>query len=271
MAELNLNDEGELIMSDEERAALLGMHDPRMAACFGFDRVITIGTIVKIKSLIVIPRLICNYEEYPLMSQADKILVEQTGNLDLFPHEVPEWIYGVVIVEQYAPPNMHSPEKFMVDWAGEYHLKLFDNTKNTHELFWSEDLYGVKWPDNTDFADEQEMLWKSFKYNEEYMVWERKELRFKCWYCDEEGCDRMILSDRLSQIYSDLSYNDTIGNYHKRRIVYQSMLLWSQNLMGTVALRDICICVVNEVGELFPSQTDESETDEDSGGTIDLI
>ena len=81
----------------------------------------------------------------------------------------------------------------------------------------------------------------------------------------------MVLSDRLSQIYSDLSYNDTIGNYHKRRSVYQSMLLWSQNLMGTVALRDICICVVNEVGELFPSQTDESETDEDSGGTIDLI
>ena len=158
MADLNLNDERELIISDEERAGILGMDDPRMAACFGFDRVITIGTIVKIKSSIVIPHLICNYEEYPLMSQADKILVEQTGNLDLFPHEVPEWIYGVVIVEQYAPPNMHSPEKFMVDWAGEYHLKLFDNTKNTHELFWSEDLYGVKWPDNTDFADEKEML-----------------------------------------------------------------------------------------------------------------
>jgi len=41
--------------------------------------------------------------------------------------------------------------------------------------------------------------------------------------------------------------------------------------MGRIALREICICVVREVGELFPSDTDESETDEDSGGTIDLL
>ena len=98
----------------------------------------------------------------------------------------------MVTAEQYAPPNMHGPVKFKVVWAGEYHLKLFDNTKNTDELFWSEDLVGVKWPDNRQFGDYQDTLRKCFKYNEEYMVWERNALDFntgivtrkgviKCW------------------------------------------------------------------------------------------
>ena len=271
MTEQNLNDEGELIMSDNERLDLLGMDDPRMAACFGIDRVVTEGTIVKIKSSIVIPHLMSNYDEYQMMTESDKRLFEESGNLNLIPHEVPEWMYGVITAEHYEPPNMHRPEKYMVDWAGEYHLKLFDHTKSTDDLFLTEDLVGVKWPDNRVFRENEEMLSKSFKYNEEYMEWERKEFRFKCWYCDEEGCDRMILWDRLSLVYSDLTNNVTISNNQRRYTVYQAMLLWSQNLMGRIALREICICVVREVGELFPSDTDESETDEDSGGTIDLL
>ena len=75
MADLNLNDEGKVIMSNEERAVILGMDDRRMAACFEIVRVITKGRIVKIKSSIVIPHFIFNYDEYTLMSQADKSLL----------------------------------------------------------------------------------------------------------------------------------------------------------------------------------------------------
>jgi len=271
MTEQNLNDEGELIMSDNERADLLGIDDPRIAACFGIDRVVTVGMIVKIKSSIVIPHLMSNYDEYQMMTESDKRRFQESGNLDLIPHEVPEWMYGVITAEHYEPPNMHRPEKYMVDWAGEYHLKFFDDTKRTDDLFLTEDLVGVKWPDNRVFRENEEMLNKSFKYNEEYMKWERKEFRFKCWYCDEERCDRMILWDRLSLVYSDLTNNVMISNNQKRYMMYQAMLLYNQRLMGRIALRDICICVLREIGELFPSDIDENETDEDSVEIIDLL
>jgi len=132
-------------------------------------------------------------------------------------------------------------------------------------------LVGVKWPDNRVFRENEEMLSKSFKYNEVYMEWERNEFRYKCWYCDKEGCDRMILWDRLSLVYSDLTNNVMISNNQRRYMMYQAMLLCYQRLMGRIALRDICICVFREIGELFPSDIDENETDEDSGEIIDLL
>ena len=48
MSGLNITEDGELIMSDAERAVLLGIPDPGMAACFGVDRVMTKGTIVTV-------------------------------------------------------------------------------------------------------------------------------------------------------------------------------------------------------------------------------
>ena len=87
------------------------------------------------------------------MTQSEKTLLVETGNLDLIPHEVPKCMYGVITEEHTdVPPNLNNTGKFMVDWLGEYHLKLFDDTKNTDEVFWKEDLYGVKWPDDREFS-----------------------------------------------------------------------------------------------------------------------
>ena len=67
MTDENIADDGELIMSHEERANILGMDDPRMAVGFGLVRVMTKGMIVKINSEIVIPHLMSNYDEYQMM------------------------------------------------------------------------------------------------------------------------------------------------------------------------------------------------------------
>ena len=68
-------------------------------------------------------------------------------------------------------------------------------------------------------ADENEnMLMR--KYNQKYMEWERIEFRFKYWYCDNEGCDRILEWDRLSLFYLDLTNNVTISKNQRRCTVY---------------------------------------------------
>ena len=81
----------------------------------------------------------------------------------------------------------------------------------------------------------------------------------------------MVLWDRLSQVYSDMTNDVTIPNQKKRYRVYQAMLLWTQTLMDRKALKETCICVVREVGELFPSESDDSESDSEAEGPIDML
>ena len=80
---------------------------------------------------------------------------------------------------------------------------------------------------------DDEMLSRSFQYNHYYMEWERKAFVYRCWYCHEEGCDRMILWDRLSYIYTESTDNTTITNKQRRYIVFQSMMSWTAVLMGS--------------------------------------
>jgi len=47
-------------------------------------------------------------------------------------------------------------------------------------LFWSEDLVGVKWPDNGEIRENEGVLSRRFKYNVEYIGWERNKFRNKC-------------------------------------------------------------------------------------------
>tara|TARA_B100000780_G_scaffold258364_1_gene208676 strand:+ start:749 stop:1483 length:735 start_codon:yes stop_codon:yes gene_type:complete len=228
------------------------------------------GSIVKIKSKLVIPHLICHYDNYPLMTNADKRMVEEYGIIDLIPHDVPEYMYGVVLEEHWVPPIYNGVEKFEIDWAGEYHLKSFDDTKKTDKLFWIYDLETVKMPEDGIIDEHDEMMYRSFIYNTVLKEWERKQFIFKCWYCGEQGCDRMLVWDRLNNVYSDLANNATINNSQRRYIIYQAMMNWCTSMMGRKPLREICKCVIMEVGELFPSEGDENVEECDSSGIIDL-
>ena len=235
---------------------------------------LSVGTIVQCSSRTIIPLLIRNYEEYPAMSQYDKWLLEESDNIHLIPHYVPSDIYGVIIEDHSDPPGMNN--KWLVDWAAEYHLKFYDNSKNTDKLFWGSELWAMKWTNDTEIYDNERVLSNSFRYNHEYLVWERKEFRYKCWYCGEEGCDRMLVLDRLSILYSDLFNNATIDNNQRRYNIYQAMLGWFNVMMGRRPLREMCECVIMEVAEYFPveetgSEYDESDEECDSSGVIDLI
>ena len=231
----------------------------------------TEGSIVRIKSSLVIPHLMCHYHEYPLMTDSNKTLVEEYGIIHLIPHDVPEYMYGVVIGEHYVPPLWNDVIMFEIDWAGEYHLKLFDDTKKTDKLFWLYDLEIVKLTEDHIMDEDNEMLYRSFTYNTVLKEWERKQFVFKCWYCGEQGCDRMLVWDRLALVYSDLTNNLTISNNQRRFTVYQTMYQWCTTMWGHRPLREMCKCVVMEVGELFPSECDQSEEECDSSGVIDLL
>ena len=229
------------------------------------------GSIVRMKSSLVIPYLICNYDEYPLMTNSDKKMVEEYGLIELIPHSVPEYMYGIITQEHWAPPLWNKVEMFTIDWAAEYHLKLFDDTKNTNLMFWKYDVETVKWARDNDIDDNDEKLNKSFQYNSMYREWERREFVFKCWYCGEQGCDRMVVWDKLIMVYSDLTNNKTLTNKERRYTVNQVMLCWCNNMMENTALRDMCECVVKEVGELFPYISDECDDENESTSTIDLL
>lgn len=49
------------------------------------------------------------------------------------------------------------------------------------------------------------------------------------------------------------------------------MLCWSNSLMGHIPMMEICNCVVREMGELFPCDSDESDVDYDLSVTLDLL
>ena len=87
------------------------------------------GLIVKIKSTLVIPHLICHHNNYQLMTNSGKRIVEEYDTIDLIQHDVPVYMYGVVLEEHWVPPIFNRVEKFKINWAGEYHLKCFDGTK----------------------------------------------------------------------------------------------------------------------------------------------
>ena len=205
------------------------------------------------------------------MTNSDKKMVEEYGLIELIPHSVPEHMYGIITHEHWAPPLWNKVEMFTIDWAAEYRLKLFDNTKKTNLMFWEYDIETVKWAHDNVIDDNDENLNKSFQYNSIYGEWERREFVFKCWYCGEQGCDRMLVWDRLIMVYADLTNNATLTNKEQRYTVNQFMLCWCSNMMGNRALRDMYQCVVKEVGELFPYESDESDDENDSTGTIDLL
>ena len=139
---------------------------------------LSVGTIIQCSNRIILPLLMRRYEEYQALSQYDKWLVEETCNYHLIPYYVPSEIYGVIIKDHSDPSCMN--DKWLVDWAGEYHLKFFNNSKNTEKLFWGCELWPVKWTNNTEIYDNERVLSNSFRYNHEYLVWERKEFRYKC-------------------------------------------------------------------------------------------
>ena len=180
-------------------------------------------------------------------------------------------MYGIITQEHWAPPLWNEVEMFTIDWAAEYHLKLFDDTKKTNLMFWKYDVETVKWARDNDIDDNDEKLNKSFQYNSMYREWERREFVFKCWYCGEQGCDRMVVWDKLIMVYSDLTNNKTLTNKERRYTVNQVMLCWCNNMMGNTALRDMCECVAKEVGELFPYISDECDDENESTSTIDLL
>ena len=146
------------------------------------------------------------------MTNADKRMVEKYCIINLIPHDVSEYMYGVVLEEHWVPPIYNGVEEFEIDWAGEYHLKSFDDTKKTDKLFWIYDLETVKMPGDGIINENNEMMYRSFICNTVLKEWERKQFIFKCWYCGEQGCDRMLVWDRLNNFYSDLANNATINN-----------------------------------------------------------
>ena len=107
-------------------------------------RVPTEGTIVKIQSSKVIPFLLRNYDKYPLLNDRDKKMVKEHGLIELIPHDVPEYMYGVVTAEHCASPSYTNIDKYEIDWAGEYHFKVFDESKKTTKLFRGYDVETVK-------------------------------------------------------------------------------------------------------------------------------
>ena len=66
----------------------------------------TEGSIVRIKSSLVIPQLIFHYDEYHLITDANKKMVEEYGIINLIPHDIPEYMYGVVIGENLRTTTM---------------------------------------------------------------------------------------------------------------------------------------------------------------------
>ena len=146
-----------------------------------------------------------------------------------------------------------------IDWADEYHLKLFDYTKRTDKLFWLYDLEIVKLPKDDIMDEDNDMYYRDFIYNKVLNEWERKQFVFKCWYFGEQGCDRMLVWDRLALVYSDLTNNITIINNQQRYMVYRTMVQWCTTMIGHMPLTKMCKCVVIEAGELFPSECDQSE------------
>ena len=62
-------------------------------------------------------------------------MVEEHGFIELIPHDVPEYMYGVVKTEHWESPLSTNDDKYEIDWAGEYHLKVFDENKKTTKLF----------------------------------------------------------------------------------------------------------------------------------------
>ena len=164
-------------------------------------RVPTEGEIVKIQSSKVILFLLRNYNKYPLLNDRDKRMVEEHGLIELIPHNMPEYMYGVATAEHWASPLCTNVDKYETNWAVEYHLKVFDESKKTTKLFWGYDVETVKWPEDGMMDADDETLLRSFQYNHYYMEWERKAFVYRCWYCHKEGCDRMIFGDKLSYIF----------------------------------------------------------------------
>lgn len=140
----------------------------------------TEGTITKIQRPKVILFLLRNYDKYPLLYDRDKKMVEEHGLIELIPHDLLEYMYGVVIAEHCASPLCTNVDKYETYWAGEYHLKVFDKSKKTTKLFWGHDVETVKLPEDGMMDADDEMLLEGFQYNHYYMEGERKAFVYRC-------------------------------------------------------------------------------------------
>ena len=107
-------------------------------------------------------------------------MVKEHGPIELIPHDVPEYMQGVVTAEHYVSPLYTNVDKYEIDWAGKYHLKVFDESKKTTKLFWGYDVETVKWPEDGMMDADDEMLSRSFKYDNYYMEWDRKVFIYWC-------------------------------------------------------------------------------------------
>ena len=57
----------------------------------------TDGSLVRIDSSLIIPHLICHYDEYLLMTDSEKKLVEEYEIINRILHDVHEYMYDEVI------------------------------------------------------------------------------------------------------------------------------------------------------------------------------
>ena len=89
-------------------------------------------------------------------------MVEEHGLIELIPHDVPEYMYGVVTAEHCASPSYTNVDEYEKDQEGGYHLKVFDESKKTMKLFQRYDVETVKWPEDGMMDADDEMLLRSF-------------------------------------------------------------------------------------------------------------
>ena len=93
------------------------------------------GDVVKSETKIIIKDILLYYNNYPVLCQHEKYKTEENNSYDAMPYHVPKYMYRVVTKEHTVPPKRDNFDKCEVDWAGDFHFKYFDSSKNSDEIY----------------------------------------------------------------------------------------------------------------------------------------